>query len=196
MQNLKNLIKLLLPLICFICISATPTKEPALDSKTDNQPIVVLETTQGPIEIVLYPDVAPKAVKNFIQHAKEGYFNGLVFHRVIKGFMIQGGDPKGNGTGGESIYGKSFEDEFSPKLTFDQPGMLAMANRGPNTNGSQFFITTGKTAWLNNKHTIFGKVISGYENVQKIESTPVGAQDRPSEDQKIIKVLIKKDLPN
>lgn len=200
MKNVTKILKLFLPLLCCICFSFTSNQEDSLDSKSSNQsksgdqPIVILETTQGPIEIALMPDIAPKAVKNFLQHAKEGYYDGLTFHRVIKGFMIQGGDPKGNGTGGESIYGKPFEDEFSPKATFSDVGILAMANRGPTTNGSQFFITTVKTPWLNNKHTIFGKVIGGYDVVKKIESVPTGPQDKPLQDQKIIKIVIKKDL--
>lgn len=106
--------------------------------------------------------------------------------------MIQGGDPLGNGTGGESIWGKSFNDEFSPKVQFDDVGYLAMANRGPNTNGSQFFITTAKTPWLNNKHTIFGKVTKGYDVVQKIEATKTGPGDRPATPQIINKITVKK----
>ncbi|MEX0962314.1 MAG: peptidylprolyl isomerase [Simkaniaceae bacterium] len=153
---------------------------------------VVLETNQGKIEIKLYPDVAPKACENFIKLAKEGYYNGVTFHRVIKGFMIQGGDPTGTGRGGKSIYGKSFEDEFSDKLTFSKKGLLAMANSGPNTNGSQFFITTAKTPWLNRHHTIFGEVVSGYDIVEKIENCPKLPGDRPKESQKIIKIFIKK----
>ena len=158
----------------------------AMDNK-----IVVLETNQGVIEIQLMPEVAPKACENFIKLAEKGYYNGLIFHRVIKNFMIQGGDPTGTGAGGQSIWGKSFEDEFSPSVTFDAPGILAMANSGPKTNGSQFFITTAETPWLHNHHTIFGKVIKGYDVVQKIEQTPTGAQDRPRSEQKIIKAYLK-----
>ena len=106
---------------------------------------VVLETTQGNIEIKMMPKVAPKAVENFVTHAKNGYYNGLIFHRVIKGFMIQGGDPTGTGGGGESIWKKDFADEFGKNVVFDRPFMLAMANRGPTTNGSQFFITLAPT---------------------------------------------------
>lgn len=158
----------------------------AMDEKT-----VVLETNQGNIEIKLKADVAPKACENFIKLAEKGYYNGLIFHRVIKGFMIQGGDPTGTGMGGESIWGKAFEDEVSPVAKFDGPGILAMANSGPNTNGSQFFITCAKTPWLNMRHTIFGEVVSGLEVVQKIENTPVNAEDRPITDQKINRVYIK-----
>lgn len=153
-------------------------------------PTAVFETTQGNFEVELYPDKAPKTVENFIKLAQSKYYDGTIFHRVIKAFMIQGGDPQGTGTGGQSIWGKNFQDEFSPSLKFDQPGLLAMANRGPNTNGSQFFITTAPTPWLNNKHTIFGKVVSGYDVVKKIEMTPTQS-DRPVTPQKILKIEIK-----
>lgn len=152
---------------------------------------VVLETTQGEVEIELYPKEAPLAVANFVGHIENGFYNDLLFHRVIDGFMIQGGDPLGTGAGGESIWGKPFPDEFSKELRFNTEGLLAMANSGPMTNGSQFFITTGKPNWLNDKHTIFGKVVSGYDNVVKIEKTETGAQDRPVEDQKIVKAYVK-----
>lgn len=157
----------------------------------DSENIVVFETNQGNIEIQLMPEVAPKTVENFVGLIKKGYYDGLIFHRVIKGFMIQGGDPTGTGRGGESLWGGKFEDELNNAVKFDQDGMLAMANAGPNTNGSQFFITTAKTPWLNMKHTIFGKVIAGYENVQKIENTATVAGDKPKEDQKIIKAHLK-----
>jgi len=157
-----------------------------------DEEIVVLETNQGNIEIRLMPDVAPAACENFTKLAEKGYYNGLIFHRVIKGFMIQGGDPGGTGAGGESIWGKPFNDEFNDKVKFDSPGILAMANSGPNTNGSQFFITTADTSWLNMRHTIFGKVISGYDVVQKIEDTATGYGDKPVAEQKIVKAYIKK----
>ncbi len=152
---------------------------------------VVLETTQGEVEIELYPSEAPLAVANFVGHIENGYYDDLIFHRVIEGFMIQGGDPLGTGTGGQSIWDKPFPDEFSDKLRFDQEGLLAMANSGPTTNGSQFFITTSKPNWLNDRHTIFGKVVAGYENVKKIEQTETGPRDKPVEDQKIIKAYVK-----
>ncbi len=157
----------------------------------DKNPIVVLETTQGNIELELYPKIAPKTVKNFIELSKKGYYNGTIFHRVIKRFMIQGGDPTGTGRGGKSIYGEVFEDEFKPNVVFDKPGILAMANRGPNTNGSQFFITTVPTPHLNGRHTIFGKVIKGYDVVKKIENTPVNYMDRPLTDQIIKRAYVK-----
>ena len=122
---------------------------------------------------------------------EKGYYNGLIFHRVIKGFMVQGGDPTGTGRGGQSIWGKPFEDEFSPDARFDTAGLLAMANSGPGTNGSQFFITTTKAPWLNNHHTIFGKVTKGYDVVAKIESVPTGPGDRPIKEEKIIKAYLK-----
>ena len=156
----------------------------------DNK-IVVLETNQGSIEIKLMPDVAPKACENFTKLVEKGYYNGLIFHRVIKGFMIQGGDPTGTGAGGESIWGKPFEDEVSPTVKFGKAGILAMANAGPGTNGSQFFITTAATPWLNMHHTIFGEVVSGYDVVQKIENTQTSASDKPVVEQKIIKAYLK-----
>lgn len=152
---------------------------------------VVLETNQGNIELKLMPDIAPKTCENFTKLVEKGYYNGLIFHRVIKGFMIQGGDPTGTGMGGESIWGKPFADEVTPVAKFDGPGILAMANAGPNTNGSQFFITCAKTPWLNMRHTIFGEVVSGLDIVQKIENTPVGANDRPIAEQKIIRAHLK-----
>ena len=156
-----------------------------------SNPIVVLQTSQGDITLELYPKAAPKAVKNFIELSKKGYYDNLIFHRVIKDFMIQGGDPTGTGRGGESIYGKVFDNEYAPNVVFDKAGILAMANAGPNTNGSQFFITTKVTPWLNGSYTIFGKVTKGFDVVQKIENTKVGRGDRPIEKQIIKKALVK-----
>jgi peptidylprolyl isomerase len=153
-------------------------------------PVVAIETTQGTITIALKPEIAPKAVENFLRLSQKDYYNGLIFHRIIKNFMIQGGDPTGTGRGGESIYGKPFDDEFSLTVKFDKPGMLAMANAGPKTNGSQFFITTASTPWLNRKHTIFGEVIEGYDVVKKLEATPVDGQDRPVVPPKIVKITL------
>lgn len=153
--------------------------------------IVVLETNQGNIEVKLMPQAAPRACENFVGLLKKGYYNGIIFHRVIKNFMIQGGDPTGTGRGGESLWGKPFEDEVSPDLQFNKSGILAMAHAGANTNGSQFFITTAKTPWLNMHHTIFGEVVSGYEVVQKIENTPIDNSDRPTSEQKIIRAYVK-----
>ena len=163
-----------------------------LNATTQNEPIVVLKTTQGDIELTLKPSYAPKAVQNFITHVKNGYYDGTIFHRVIKGFMIQGGDPTGSGRGGVSIWKKAFKDEFATNVTFDRVGILAMANAGPNTNGSQFFITTAKTPWLNGHHTIFGYVTKGYDVVKKIESVPVASfNNRPLKEQRIIKAYVK-----
>ena len=167
-------------------VARAQEKEKAVDNQT-----VVFETNQGNVEFKLYPDAAPKTVENFVGLVKKGYYNGLIFHRVIKSFMIQGGDPTGTGRGGESLWGSKFEDEFSNALQFDRKGILAMANAGPNTNGSQFFITTVPTPWLNMKHTIFGEVVSGYEVVEKIENTQVAAGDRPVQEQTIIKAYVK-----
>ena len=170
--------------------------------------VAVMKTNMGEIKIKLFPAEAPKTVENFTTHAKNGYYNGLIFHRVIKDFMIQGGDPTGTGMGGESIWGRSFEDEFEPSL-HNLRGALSMANAGPNTNGSQFFIVEastvpqnmisqmkdmpdafpeavvedyeklGGTPWLDFRHTVFGQVFSGMEVVEKIASVKVGPQDKP-----------------
>lgn len=162
----------------------------ATDSTMQKNQVVTLETSSGPIQIKLFPDVAPKACENFVRLSEKGYYNGVIFHRVIKGFMIQGGDPTGTGMGGESIWGKKFEDEFADGVKFDRPGMLAMANAGKATNGSQFFITTAPTPWLNGKHTIFGEVTSGLDIVQKIENAKTGTRDKPVDEIKIIKVTV------
>lgn len=159
--------------------------------KSEGDMIVVLETNSGNIELKLYPDITPKTVENFVGLVNKGYYNGIIFHRVIKKFMLQGGDPTGTGRGGESLWGGKFEDEVTPALKFDRPGILAMANAGPNTNGSQFFITVAATPWLNMKHTIFGEVVSGYETVTSIENTTTGPGDRPIQDQKIIRAYVK-----
>ena len=153
--------------------------------------IAVLETNQGTIEIRLMPEIAPRACENLSKLIEKGYYNGIIFHRVIKNFMIQGGDPTGTGTGGESIWGAPFQDEVTADVQFNKPGIVAMANAGPNTNGSQFFITTVVTPWLNMRHTIFGEVISGYEVVQKIENTATGLSNKPNAEQKIIKAYLR-----
>jgi peptidyl-prolyl cis-trans isomerase A (cyclophilin A) len=152
----------------------------------------VFDTTQGEITCQLFPEKAPKTVGNFVglaegtmeftdpqshQRLRRRYYDGLVFHRVLANFMIQGGCPLGTGTGGP---GYQFEDEFSKDLGFDRPGKLAMANSGPNTNGSQFFITVAPTDWLNSKHTIFGEVVHGQHVVNKISAVPRDRHDRPA----------------
>ncbi len=177
----------------FIVLSAvlSLTFLQAKETEMAKNPVVTLETTQGNIELTLMQGIAPKTVENFVTHAKNGYYKGTVFHRVIKDFMIQGGDPEGNGTGGESIWGNEFEDEFSSDAAFDKPGILAMANRGPNTNGSQFFITTTPTPWLNGRHTIFGEVTEGYDIVDKIQNLETNASDKPNAEVKILKITVK-----
>ncbi len=152
----------------------------------DENTFVTLKTTQGDIKLKLFPKIAPKACENFVKLVEKGYYNGIIFHRVIKDFMIQGGDPTGSGCGGNSIWGHPFEDEFDANVGFDRQGLLAMANAGPSTNGSQFFITTVPTPWLHMHHTIFGEVVEGYEVVKKIENCETGFMDRPVQKQKII----------
>lgn len=149
-------------------------------------PNVIIETTQGSIEFELFEDIAPKACENFKTHLKNGYYDGVIFHRIIEDFMIQGGDPTGTGRGGESIWKKPFEDECARDLPFNKPGLLAMANAGPSTNGSQFFITTVPTPWLHMRHTIFGEVVSGMDVVSKLEKVEKGPGDRPINEQKIL----------
>ncbi|KAF8643840.1 hypothetical protein AX16_008857 [Volvariella volvacea WC 439] len=151
---------------------------------------VVLETSLGDVQLELYWDYAPKTCKNFAELARRGYYNGVVFHRIIPDFMIQTGDPTGTGRGGTSIYGQKFEDEIHPDLRFTGAGILAMANAGPNTNGSQFFITLSPTPYLDAKHTIFGRVSSGMRVVQRLGAVATDVQDRPKEDVKIHKARV------
>lgn len=180
----------------------------------------VMKTSMGEIKILLFPDAAPKAVENFITHAKNRYYDGLIFHRVIPDFMIQGGDPTGTGMGGESIWGKPFEDEFSPEY-HNLRGALSMANAGPGTNGSQFFIvqahsvsddliaqmetlgesafpawavsayrSKGGTPWLDFRHTVFGQVYEGMDVVDAIANAPCGPNDKPVKEIKILSLNI------
>lgn len=179
--------------------------------------LVEMNTTLGTIKIKLFPEQAPKTVENFLGHAKSGYYNGIIFHRVIQDFMVQGGDPTGTGMGGESIWGNSFEDEFSDQL-FNLRGALSMANAGPNTNGSQFFIVQmkhlpsdmlrqlqgagfpeeiieayaqkGGTPWLDHKHTVFGHVVEGMDIVDKIADVEKDFRDKPVEDVKIESITV------
>ena len=152
-----------------------------------------IKTNQGEIKLKLYPEIAPKTCENFTTLAKRGYYDGVIFHRVIKEFMIQGGDPTGSGCGGESCWGGTFEDECDPNVKFDRKGLIAMANAGPGTNGSQFFITTVATPWLNMHHTIFGEVVEGYDVVEKIENSPTGFMDKPVAKQQILTVKTGED---
>lgn len=181
--------------------------------------LATIKTTMGDIKVILFPDAAPKAVENFTTHAKNGYYNGIIFHRVIPDFMIQGGDPLGRGTGGESIWGRSFEDEFSPEY-HNLRGALSMANAGPNTNGSQFFIVqadsvdgrfipqmerlpemftpdsvedykaVGGTPWLDFRHTVFGQTVEGMNVVDAIAAVERDSSDKPLEDVSIISIYI------
>jgi cyclophilin family peptidyl-prolyl cis-trans isomerase len=146
--------------------------------------LATLHTNHGPIQLELFDADAPRTVENFRSLAADGFYDGLVFHRVIPGFMIQGGDPLGTGTGGP---GYTFEDEINQHKVVR--GALAMANAGPNTNGSQFFIVTTEAApWLDGKHTVFGAVTAGMDAVDRIEATPTGPGDRPLEDARIERV--------
>ncbi len=147
----------------------------------------LIKTTLGDMTVQLFSEEVPRTVENFTTLAKKGFYNGLLFHRVIPNFMIQTGDPTGTGRGGP---GYQFKDEFSPKLRHDKPGVLSMANAGPNTNGSQFFITETATPWLDNRHSVFGNVVEGLEVVKKIASVPRGASDQPVEPVKMISVDI------
>ena len=144
-----------------------------------DRPKAVIETSMGRIVIELYQAQAPKTVENFITLAKKGFYNGIIFHRVIPGFMIQTGDPTGTGTGGP---GYAFADEFAPDLHHDGPGTVSMANAGPDTNGSQFFITLAPTPWLDGRHAIFGKVVEGQQVAEQIAAAPRNQADRPLND--------------
>jgi peptidyl-prolyl cis-trans isomerase B (cyclophilin B) len=156
----------------------------------EGEEILVMETNFGTMKFRLFKEQAPKTVENITTHAKNGYYNGLVFHRVIKDFMIQGGDPLGTGMGGESIWGEKFEDEFHADLK-NIKGALSMANAGPNTNGSQFFIVSAlSTPWLDNMHTVFGQLISGNEVLEQISQVQTGELDRPLEDVIIEQMLL------
>ncbi|KAK4997512.1 Peptidyl-prolyl cis-trans isomerase cyp15 [Elasticomyces elasticus] len=157
--------------------------------KADVGSLAILHTTYGDIHIRLFPAVAPKAVENFTTHARKDYYNNIIFHRVIRKFMIQTGDPLGDGTGGESIWGREFEDEFAPALRHDKPYTVSMANAGRNSNGSQFFITTEKAPWLDDKHTIFGRCVKGMDVVHRIENARVH-KEKPEEDIKIINISL------
>lgn len=148
-----------------------------------------IHTTMGDISIRMFPQYAPKAVENFTIHSRENYYNNITFHRVIRKFMIQTGDPLGDGTGGDSIWGREFEDEFTPELRHDKPYMVSMANAGPGTNASQFFITTEKAPWLDDKHSIFGRVVKGMDVVHLIENAKV-YKEKPVEDIKIVSISL------
>ena len=196
-------IKTLNPFIHVLFLFCVPSQS-VFAAKPPSNPTAEIKTSAGLIVVKLFKDKAPLTVENFIGLAKgtkewtdaktgkkvkgKSLYNGTIFHRVIPEFMIQGGDPMGNGTGGP---GYTFKDEFVSDLTFSKPGILAMANSGPATNGSQFFITVKETSWLNGKHTIFGEVTKGMDVVNKIVSAPKGPNDKPNSDIKIISIKIK-----
>ena len=162
------------------------TPLPPADPNKKNS-LAVFETSMGTFKVELFEDKAPRTAQNFISLVTKGFYNGLIFHRVIDGFMIQGGDPKGNGTGGP---GYVIPDEFHKDLKHTGAGILSMANAGPNSGGSQFFITLDATPWLDGKHAIFGKVVEGLDVVKAIGKVKTGAQDRPQTDVVMKKITI------
>ena len=165
---------------------------------TDNDMLVaVIKTNMGTMELELFAKQTPNTVKNFVGLATDNYYNGITFHRIIDNFMVQGGDPTGSGSGGESYFGGSFKDEFNTSLVHDKPGILSMANAGPNTNGSQFFITLVATPWLNGKHTVFGHVINGIDVLQTIGKVKTSKPfDKPLNDVIMENVTIEKRVKN
>lgn len=164
-------------------------KNMATGEKKAKLTTATIKTNMGEIVIELFADKAPKTVANFVTLAEKGFYDGVIFHRVIPNFMIQGGDPTGTGRGGP---GYTFADEFNPELNHSKAGMLSMANAGPNTNGSQFFITVAPTEWLNNKHAVFGKVIEGMDLVVKMSKVATLPGDQPKDKIIMEKVTIKK----
>eukprot|EP01070_Trichotokara_eunicae_P009384 Trichotokara_eunicae@DN6062_c0_g1_i2.p2 len=152
---------------------------------------VTLRTTLGDLKAELFCQGAPKTCKNFLALAASGYYNDTKFHRNVKGFAIQGGDPTGTGKGGESIYGKYFDDEINPGLKHDRRGVLSMANKNkPNTNGSQFFVTYGRQPHLNGQYSVFGRLIDGLDVLDKMEREPTGPKDIPVDEIKIVSVIV------
>jgi len=147
----------------------------------DDETVAIIHTNHGDITLRFFPEAAPKTVENFTGLAKKGYYDGVIFHRIIDGFMIQGGDPEGTGRGGESVWGGSFEDEFSDTAK-NNIGSISMANSGPATNGSQFFINTANNNFLDNRHAVFGEVISGMNIVNAVSKVKTNASDRPTSD--------------
>jgi len=159
----------------------------SIPDKSWQPPTVTLDTSMGELVVELYWKHAPKTCRNFAELARRGYFNNTKFHRIIKDFMIQGGDPTATGRGGASIYGKCFEDEISRELKHTGAGILSMANSGPDTNGSQFFITLAPTNWLDGKHTVFGRIHTGMRVVKMIGQVETDKDDRPVDDVKIVR---------
>ncbi|XP_072025830.1 peptidyl-prolyl cis-trans isomerase-like 1 [Amphiura filiformis] len=150
-------------------------------------PHVVLETSMGQLTVELYWRHAPKTCKNFAELARRGYYNNVKFHRIIPDFMVQGGDPTGTGRGGASIYGQQFADEIHPELKHTGAGILSMANSGPNSNGSQFFMTLAPAQWLDRKHAIFGRISGGMGVLKRMGMVETDTNDRPLEDIRILK---------
>lgn len=166
-----------------IIINKKDPKVTELMNISENEKLVAtINTNVGLFEVELFAKETPKTVENFVGLATNGKYDGVIFHRVIADFMIQGGDPTGTGRGGESYWGGKFADEFNDSLRHTKPGILSMANAGPNTNGSQFFITLVPTPWLDGKHSIFGEVISGMDVVESIGATKTGMMDKPVND--------------
>jgi len=184
-------ILVLMGLLSFVwggCASQEAVRPPQAIATEENDIVKIkIETTQGDIYADLYAKEAPKTVANFVKLAKSGYYDGIIFHRVIPNFMIQTGDPTGTGRGGP---GYAFADEFSPNLKHDKAGVFSMANAGPNTNGSQFFITDAPTPHLNNRHSVFGQVTQGMDVVKAIANAATDAQDRPREKISMKKVTV------
>ncbi|XP_078435150.1 cyclophilin-like peptidyl-prolyl cis-trans isomerase family protein [Wolffia australiana] len=162
-----------------------------LGADDGDTPEVTLETSMGPFTLEMYHKHTPKTCRNFVELARRGYYDNVLFHRIIKDFVVQGGDPTGTGRGGESIYGQKFEDEIRPELKHTGAGIISMANAGPNTNGSQFFITLAPAQALDGKHTIFGRVCSGMEVIRRLGSVQTDKNDRPIHEVKILRATVK-----
>ena len=171
---------------CFSSSANPPASDTSGQAAVHNR-TATFDTSMGTFKIQLFEDKAPLTTKNFIDLVNKGFYNNLIFHRVIDGFMIQGGDPQGNGMGGP---GYTIKDEFSPDLKHDSAGVLSMANAGPNTGGSQFFITLAPTPHLNNHHAVFGKVIEGLDVVQAIGKVKTDSHDKPQQDVVIKKITV------
>ena len=207
---MKNILLFILSVLVFVSCASNKNKDNS-DSSDKSSKVVnvtelmklepgqkffaVIKTNMGTIELQLFDKEAPKTVKNFVVLADQHFFDGVIFHRVIKKFMIQTGDPTGTGRGGASIYGHPFENELSANLKFDKPGVVGMANAGPNTNQSQFFITVAPYPSLNLNYTIFGKVVKGMDVVNAISEVPTNNMDKPYNDVVMEKVTIEKRKP-
>jgi peptidyl-prolyl cis-trans isomerase-like 1 len=204
---MKNILIVFLAIMAFSCsggkemeekkekpiiIKKDPKVIELMNVSKDEKLVATVNTNVGSFEIELYANEVPKTVENFVGLATDGKYNGVIFHRVIADFMIQGGDPTGTGRGGESYWGGKFSDEFHDSLRHTKPGLLSMANAGPNTNGSQFFITLVPTPWLDGKHAIFGEVVSGMDVIEAIGTTQTGMMDKPVKDITMETVTVEK----